>query len=175
MRLVLVLAGQTANSQKQAADNNLLVSKQPAGQPLYRLWWCVLAAYYNVYNRVNRHARTVPMQPTNYVLIELECALRGNGSVAVCPHFAVSQNTGTRQTGLFVVCRGGRHGKTKAHGKMFVCRVLASKTHGKLNTHGKPKYLLCALIAAHGKSFRNFLILHSILFWCLYIFRGTLN
>jgi len=37
MRLVLVLAGQTANSQKQAADNNLLVSKQPAGQPLYRL------------------------------------------------------------------------------------------------------------------------------------------
>ena len=131
----------------------------------------------------------------------------------MCPRFAVSQNTGTRQTGLFVVCRGGRHGKTKAHGKRFVCRVLANKTHGKLNTHGKTpslpsayfmahgkeairggmargpcicrvphcgtphcgtrqtqifavcfSFLPCALIAAHGKSFRNFLILHSILF-----------
>jgi len=100
------------------------------------------------------------------------------------------------------------HGKTKAHGKRFVCRVLANKTHDKLNTHGKTlslpsayfmahgkeavrggmargscicrvphcgtrqtqifavcfSFLQCALIAAHGKSFRNFLILHSILF-----------
>ena len=100
------------------------------------------------------------------------------------------------------------HGKTKAHCKRFVCRVLANKTHGKLNTHGKTpslpsvyfmahgkeavrggmtrgpyicrvhhcgtwqtqifavcfSFLPCALIAAHGKSFRNFLILHSILF-----------
>ena len=52
-------------------------------------------------------------------------ATTGNGSVAVCPHFAVSQNTGTRQQ------------RRPAHGKRFVCRVLANKTHGKLNTHGK--------------------------------------
>jgi len=105
-------------------------------------------------------------------------------------------------TGLFAVPR------RPAHGKRFVCHVLANKTHGKLNTHGKTlslpsayfmahgkeavrggmargpcicrvphcgtrqtqifavcfSLLPCALIAAHGKSFRNFLILHSILF-----------
>jgi len=106
------------------------------------------------------------------------------------------------------VPRRPAHDKTKAHGKKFICRVLANKTHGKLNTHVKTPslpsvyfmahgkeavrggmsrgpcicrvhhcgtrqtqifavcffFLPCALITAHGKSFKFFLILHSIFF-----------
>jgi len=42
------------------------------------------------------------------------------------------------------------HGKTKAHGKRFVCRVLANKTHGKLNTHGKTPSLPSVYFMAHA-------------------------
>ena len=45
--------------------------------------------------------------------------------------FAVCINTGTRQTTVLPSVRPKTHGKTKAHGKLWICRVPRQKTLGK--------------------------------------------
>jgi len=57
----------------------------------------------------------------------------------------------TRQQACLRVPRRPAHDKTKAHGKKFICRVLANKTHGKLNTHVKTPSLPSVYFMAHGK------------------------